>query len=307
MKNNACRLYKSLFLAGVLVLMLNTACLAYNAEAIEAYNKGIELTNREDYEKAIEKFEKAVKTDPEFIDAYYNLGILQEYLGENEKALESFEKVLKYNPEDYETAYKLATIHYTLGNLEEAETFMEKIPPEDSNFKKLVEFMSDSKANVHNINHDDNEDEKNNENDDNNEDLTYKQNGPDFCESDEHIVSGLESPTGIVKDSMGNLYIANFSNDTIIYIDQNGKEQIIAKKGLIKGPMGLAVDKYDNLYVANYESDEIVLLPASGEPPHVLPVKVQKPYFLMIDNAGILYVSEQGKNSVSKHRLIWNK
>lgn len=304
MKKNINKFTKLVFTTAFFAIIAQSASQAYNTDAINTYNKGIELTSKEKYEEAINYFKKSIEKDPSFVDAYYNLGVLQEFRGDNKKAAETFKKVLKYNPKDYEVIYKLATLHYIMENLEKAEEFMEQIPPEDPNYNRLVEFMADPEKNIHDVNRQSDKNKKN-EKDDENDDFTDKLKGPDACEPLEKTTSNLNGPTGMAKDTEGNLYIANFIEDSIVFINNRGEEKVIARKGLIKGPIGLAIDRYNNLYVANYDSDEIVLLPASGEKPHILPIKVKKPYFLMIDESGILYVSEQGDNAVSKYKLIW--
>ncbi len=301
---------KNLFIAVILTFLLKSACLAINPKAIDAYNKGITLTGQAKYDEALASFNKALKIEPSFVDAYYNLGILQDSMGNHKKALKTFKKILKYNPEDYDTIFKIATINYGLGNLEDAETYINQIPPENPNYKKLVQYMSipedkrvyklnkkNSNKNIMTINELNNNDVGTG--------IEFAYNEPKSCESIKDNISGLDGPTGIAKDSGGNLYIANYTNNTIVFVNNKGEKQVIARGGLIKGPMGLAVDRYNNLYVANYDSDEIALLPADGDKPYILPIKAIKPYFLMIDKSGILYVSEQGTGSVSRYKLLW--
>ena len=97
--------------------------------------------------------------------------------------------------------------------------------------------------------------------------------------------------------------MAEFRTNSIVFINSNGDKKILAKGGVLNGPVGLAFDKKDNLYVANYGADQIILISATDKTPKVLPFNVKKPYFLMIDESGILYVAEQGSNSVSEHSL----
>ena len=268
MKINNAKLCKNLFIGFIFILLLKSACFAYDSEAIKAYNKGIDMTGKEKYEKAILLFQKAIKINPSFIDAYYNLGILEEFMGNNNKAVETFKTLLKYTPEDYEVIYKIAVIYYNMGKKEETLAFTKQIPTENPNFSKITKLFESKENSWTTIVH-----------------------------------SEIESPSGIAKDSKGNLYVANFSDNSIIFINKKGDKKIIAEGGAIKGPIGLAIDKNDNLYAANYNSNEIIILPFTDRIPQVLPINVNKPYFLMIDS-DILYVTEQGNNSVSEHRLF---
>ena len=281
-KDNIKSKAKNLFIGLMLVLLLNTACYAeYDPKAIKAYNSGIDLTSQEKYNDAILSLEEATQIEPSFTDAYYNLGILYQYLGNMDKALGAYQAILQYNPKDYEVIQKIAVIHYNKGNKEKAAEYIKKIPTTDPNYGLIAELMKTvESAKIQ-------------------AEKTYQIKSVKKCET----YSGFEGPTGIVRDSKGNLYVANFSDNSIVYLNNSGERKVLAKDGAIKGPLGLAIDKNDNIYVANYESNQIVVIPANDKTPKVLPFIVKKPYFLMVDNSGMLYVTEQGTNSVSQHYL----
>lgn len=188
MKNIMCIKIQKIIAGFLFALLINLPAFAINEEAINLYNNGIELTGKEKYKEAAEKFQKALEKDPNFIDAYYNLGILYEFRGDDEKAVNIFSKALRLNPEDYEIMYKLAVINYNLENFEQAEEYMKKIPPENMNYKRLVEFMSDPSENVHNVNRNDLEVAVKEETED---DILNKMDGPKSCESIEKVISEI--------------------------------------------------------------------------------------------------------------------
>lgn len=274
---------KNLLIGLMAIFALNATCFAeYDPKAIKAYNYGIDLTNRENYEEAVKSFENALKIEPSFTDAYYNLGILYQYLGNQAKALESYQKILDYNPEDYEVIYKIATIYHNNGEKDVALEYVKLIPEDDPNFGLITKLIKPEEK----------------------EEIDEPEEIQEIKEVRKYeTYSGFEGPTGVARDSKGNLYVANYSDNSIVCIDYNGERKTIAQNGAIKGPLGLAIDKNDNIYIANYESNQIVLIPQTDRTPQVLPFIVKKPYFLMIDNTGVLYVSEQGSNSVSQHKL----
>lgn len=70
-----------------------------NSEAIKYYNLGIEETRKENFEKAIEYYKKAVVFDPNFAFAYDNMGICYRRLNEYNKAIAAYEKSLEINPQ----------------------------------------------------------------------------------------------------------------------------------------------------------------------------------------------------------------
>lgn len=63
---------------------------------IRAYNGlGVIFKNQDEYDKAIEQFEKALKINHYYTPAYYNLGDIQYRLGNYENAIAYFKKALK--------------------------------------------------------------------------------------------------------------------------------------------------------------------------------------------------------------------
>lgn len=287
---------KNLLIGFIVILTLNCVCFAeseFNSKAIKAYNNGIDLTNQEKYSEAVQYFKEATKIEPSFTDAYYNLGIIYQYLGKQDEALNSFLTILDYSPEDYEVIYKIAVMYHNKGENHTALDYIKKIPPEDPNFglmTQLVKTIETEQKKVQKF-----------------EEIKAAAEAEKIKQVNNErkieTYTGFEGPTGVVRDGQGNLYVANYSDNSIICIDVNGERKVVAQDGPLKGPLGLAVDKKDNIYVANYESNQIVVMPAADRSPLVLPFIVNKPYFLMVDENGVLFVTEQGTNTVSQHKL----
>ena len=72
--------------------------LSNNDLAIKYYNQGLEATEKEDYEKAISFYKKAIAVDPEFAFAYDNMGICYRKLNHYDEAIKAYEKSLKIDP-----------------------------------------------------------------------------------------------------------------------------------------------------------------------------------------------------------------
>lgn len=72
--------------------------LSSNTDAMEFYNKGTVEARNENYEKAIEYYNKAIALDSKFAFAYDNLGISYRKLNQYDKAIEAYEKSLKIDP-----------------------------------------------------------------------------------------------------------------------------------------------------------------------------------------------------------------
>ena len=79
------------------ILMLSV-CLSANAVEIPVdarmdYNQGIDFYKLGMYERAIESFRSAIRTYPDYVDAYYNLACMYAKLDEKEK----FNNILQQN------------------------------------------------------------------------------------------------------------------------------------------------------------------------------------------------------------------
>jgi tetratricopeptide (TPR) repeat protein len=69
-----------------------------NAASMEAYNKGVNLLQKEKYQDAIPYFEEAVKKDAEFVFAWDNLGVCYRRTSNYEKAEAAYKASLKIEP-----------------------------------------------------------------------------------------------------------------------------------------------------------------------------------------------------------------
>jgi tetratricopeptide (TPR) repeat protein/uncharacterized membrane protein len=86
--------------------------------AKELYSKGVFLCESEQWEKALETFDKALNKNPEYDDALYNRGIVLGILGRYDKALDSFDRSLQLQPDNASTWHNRGN---TLGNLHRYE------------------------------------------------------------------------------------------------------------------------------------------------------------------------------------------
>jgi len=95
----------------LLVLFFLGVCpLAYTAElmslqAIEYYNEAIEAQQKGDLEQAKTLYQKAIYINPQFKQAYNNLGSVYFQLGDYQKAEEFYRKALSID-DKYEIAWK---------------------------------------------------------------------------------------------------------------------------------------------------------------------------------------------------------
>ena len=115
-------------------------------EAKILYNRGTLLADAGDYAKAQEEFSAALKADPFFVDAGYNLGVVVLAMGEDERAASIFEQVLEIAPDDPLTEFALGKAHFDGGRfgvaLEHFERAVELDPGlEDARFARAVALL----------------------------------------------------------------------------------------------------------------------------------------------------------------------
>ena len=253
-----------------------------NTDAVLQYNQGIDFYKIGQYDKAIDSFRNAIRLDPNYIDAYYNLGSVLEYLQQYDAALAVFKQVIVRQPNDYDSVYKAAWISYKLGDTEKAKTLLSIIPTNCERAQDAQELASQMNFNL-------------------NPSLPSQKPKSSSIEQSNNLYQNLASPTGITTDKSGNLYVAGFTNNTITKITPDNKRIIFVKDPKVNGPIGLACDKNENIYIANYNKDNVLKVSNLGEI-SVLISNVKKPYCLYIEG-NVLFISCQGSSSILKYKL----
>ena len=268
------------------ILVLSTCLSAYAAEIpVDAkldYNQGIDFYKLGMYERAIESFRSAVRAYPDYVDAYYNLGTVLEYLKQYAEAINVYKQVYVRNPNDYEVIYKLAFLSSRIEDYSQAKEYLKLIPSSSSYYQRGLELSSSINKSI----------------------ATPPQkpvNAPSKIAQYSGVYENVLSPTGVTTDSNGNLYVAAFSDNSIIKITPDNKKQVFVKSNLIQGPISLVSDSIGNIYVSNYTGNNVVKITPQGSA-SVFVTKVDKPYGLHIDG-NMLFITCQGSNSVLRQRL----
>ena len=115
------------------------------------------------------------------------------------------------------------------------------------------------------------------------------------------MYNDISSPTGIVTDNSGNLYVAGFSDNTIYKIGPDNKKLVYIKSEKIDGPIGMAIDDNGNIYIANYNKNNILKVDKNGAITEILE-NIQSHYCMYI-TGDLLFISSQGSNSVLRYKL----
>lgn len=257
-----------------------------STEAKLQYNQGVDYYKIGQYDRAMASFRQAISIDRNYIDAYYNLGTILEYLKQDDAALDIFKQIIVRNPSDYESVYKAADLSVKLGQPEKAKNYLSLIPPESTIYAKAQSLANSLNTDMQTI-----------------KAQTNKTAQADIHKIDQSngMYNNITSPTGVTTDKNGNLYVACFSDNMIYKITPDGKRILFVKDAKINGPIALANDNSGNIYVSNYNSNNVVKISPAG----TISIKisnVQKPYGLHVSD-GMLFVSSQGSNSVLRYKL----
>lgn len=90
------------------------------------HNRGNALFDLEAYEEALNAYEKAIQINGKDADSWYNRGVILALFGESKNALQSFDKAIKFKP-DYDEAWShKGTTLCQLNQIEEALTCFDK-------------------------------------------------------------------------------------------------------------------------------------------------------------------------------------
>ncbi len=270
------------------LLCISTITTAFGEIATDAklqYNKGIDYYKLGQFEESANCFKRAIDLDPNYIDAYYNLGSILEYLNQKEAALSVFKQIILRNPEDYESVFKAAVLSKNLGEYDKAKMYLTLIPLDSKVSAQAQQLAAEMETTLSEL---------------------QTQQKQEQAAKEEELTDGLyediSSPTGLVTDKNGNLYIAGFSENTIFKIGPDNKKIVYIKSEKIDGPIGLAIDDNNNIYIANYNKNNVLKVDTNGTITEFA-TDIQSPYCLYINN-NMLFISSQGSNTVVRRKLI---
>ncbi len=95
-------------------------------EAKQHWRNGNALFEENKYAEAVAEFSLAIKTDPEYSDAYFNRGLSERLLQDFEASKQDFEHVLVLEQNSPDAMVLLGDISEEMGNMLEAKQWYEK-------------------------------------------------------------------------------------------------------------------------------------------------------------------------------------
>lgn len=256
--------------------------------ANNAYRVGVDLVKSRAYDSAIQSFEKALEYNPKMTDAYYNIAAIYISQKKVDEAYDVYMKILAINPRDYDVILQAAKISYNRKNYSLALKYIKYIPS-DYEYYYVVEQLEKDAKEMFDVQRG-----------------KIERSKMTVADRDKTVLmDNFNAPAGMVVDSEGNMFVACYSDNAIVKVDENKKRTNFVKDYLLDGPIGLAIDAYDNIYVANYDGNNVLKISKNGNV-SVFMEKVSHPYFLYIKD-DVLYISEQGNDVVLKYDLTFTK
>lgn len=113
----------------------------------------------------------------------------------------------------------------------------------------------------------------------------------------------LSSPSGIVVDSSGNVFVSDTGNSRIVEVNALGTATVLTINGLstaLTAPAGIAIDDSGNLYVADTGNNRVVKIDQSGEGSVVDTgsVTLSSAKGVALDQSGNLFIADGGNNRI---------
>ena len=102
----------------IMLIIVGLTAFAPNAEKYIA--EGVSLYNEENYDEALEKFDKALELNPNLAEVWFYKGIILQTKDMNKEALECYEKSIEINPKNALVWYNKGTLMNYFGLFSEA-------------------------------------------------------------------------------------------------------------------------------------------------------------------------------------------
>jgi len=109
---------KSKLLLVFLFFLLLFACAKQTAE--DHFRKGFKYQLVENYDSAMVEYQRAIKLDSTYVQAYLNLGVVYTEKGMYDQAIEAYKKILRYIPYHTKAYYNLGYVYTLKGDKEKA-------------------------------------------------------------------------------------------------------------------------------------------------------------------------------------------
>jgi TolA-binding protein len=107
--------------------VINTELANVPKQALDFYNKALELVKKGNYKEAIEQFQLSINKYPDFMLAFSEMGVQYLRLNELEKADESFQSALKIKPDAFAPMMNRGIVLVQMKRYAEAEPLLRNV------------------------------------------------------------------------------------------------------------------------------------------------------------------------------------
>ena len=111
----------------LLILLLASSVAGCQPQAVQHYNRGVELQEEGNYEQAILEYTNAIELDPNFADAYYNRGIAYKNKGEFDNAIADYSRAIELDPNHTWAYYNRGNAYILKGEFDNAIADFNKV------------------------------------------------------------------------------------------------------------------------------------------------------------------------------------
>lgn len=128
-----------LIVSAFLILLFSIAAAAQGQDQTPQalVKQGTVLNDSGKYDQAIEKYKQAIKADPLFENAYYEMGYTLSAMGKGDEAIPYLEKLLAIDPKSAGGYDMLASIYDDKGQQDKAEVYYKQGIDADSTYQRL--------------------------------------------------------------------------------------------------------------------------------------------------------------------------
>ena len=114
-------------------------------KAAQAYLKASAATAKGNRSKAIQHLQKAVRAEPEFFEAYYNLGVQYQALGKWENATQAYLRAIELRHNTAKPNFNLGVIYHNHGKLNQAIQRYQKALDYDPSFAEAHQALGEAR------------------------------------------------------------------------------------------------------------------------------------------------------------------
>ena len=90
------------------------------------YDLALTQQKRGELEASLASYDQAVACRPEYLQAWYNRGLVAMELKQDDKARHSFQEILRFSPQSADAANAMAVLYLRKGNADKAGSWLER-------------------------------------------------------------------------------------------------------------------------------------------------------------------------------------